>query len=94
MLEDVAHHLGKAVQPANSRRPNDHGGGGSREHGARDPIALLDLEGTALVVAVDIGIDVADHDRIRGEQGVEGCVEGPWPQRRPASRRRIPSNRW
>ena len=34
------------------------------EHGARDRIAVLDLEGTALVVAVDVGIDVPDHDRV------------------------------
>ena len=64
VLEDVAQHLGEAVQPARSGRANDDGRAGPREHGARDRIAVLDLEGTALVVAVDVGIDVPDHDRV------------------------------
>ncbi len=38
------------------------------EHGARDRVAFLDLEGAALVVAVDVGIDVPDDHRVGPEQ--------------------------
>ena len=68
VLEDVAQHLGEAVQPARGGRADDDGRAGPRSTVREIALWSSTSKAAAFVVTVDVGIDVPDHDRVGREQ--------------------------
>ncbi len=84
VLEHVTQHLGEAVQPARGGRADDDGRAGPREHRRARSRCGPRPRTSRTRGGRRCRVDVSDHDRVGREQRVEGCVEGSWPERRPA----------
>jgi len=80
---EVGEHARQGVRALEAGQPHGEDDVGAQHGGAAHDVALLHVERAALVLALDVGVGVADHDPVRGAQRLEGGAERPRPERRP-----------